>query len=222
MIVATATGWVDTLGGDGAERLIVGSAVISALLVIVRWITLPGKFSDRLGTVDWSFGDSWASTLTTVGALLGTILATATIPDDAQPLSGTALGGLNLLFGAIALMAPILFSAFLRAIPPEDAATEPSLQGYVGAFLGAALLTVWATLGELATVSILLRELPKGTLVSWASTVFLVIVLLSAILVAIYAWTSMRYVILFKAKGESAAIGTRSISRSAPKRWSLL
>src|SRR5438874_1354013 len=81
-----------------------------------------------LGEINWSFSDSWASNLTALGALLGTILAASgVIPKGASPLSTRGLAGLSLLFGFLVLLAPVLYSAFARVAPllPDDTGEGP-------------------------------------------------------------------------------------------------
>jgi hypothetical protein len=141
-----------------------------------------------MGEVNWSFSNSWASSLTAGGAFLGTILAASVIPAGAVPFSPGALAGLNLLFGFIIVLAPLTFSASSRINRPATGDAGPDYVGYVSLFLVAVGLTIWATLGELATIAILLDELQSGTLSSALAWLFLALLLISVAGTGCYAW----------------------------------
>jgi hypothetical protein len=206
--------------GKGAV-LVWGSLLVALMIVVARWSTIRQgrKLNDRLGAVNWSFTDSWATTLTALGALLGTILSTTGIlPESTKLLSNAALGGLNLVFGLMVLVAPLVFSAF-----SHDTANnydEPSYQGTVWSFLIACIITIWAVVGELATIMVLLQELAVGTLSVSLSWLFVVLLLIAEVLLVVYAWSTMRGTIVHRETQEPGAAAGADDTR--PRGWSLL
>lgn len=217
--MAAVAEWLATAHGASFVWI---SLAIAFVLVLTRWATLtdgPG-LSASLGEVNWSFNDSWATTLTALGALLGTILSTTgVLPASPRPLSTAALGGLNLLFGLLVLLAPLLFSSFARARGSKEGDEGPSYEGTVWAFLVSCVLTIWAVLGELVTIFVLLQELVAGALSESLSWLFLILTALGAVLLGIYSCGTIKATLSFRTETtESAAAGGGTQLR----RWSLL
>jgi hypothetical protein len=187
--------WAVGLASASGNTLVWGSLALSIALLAARWWRLSKprpRMSDPMGEVNWSFSNSWASSMTAGGAFLGTILAASVIPASAVPFSPGALAGLNLLFGFIIVLAPLTFSASSRINKPAPPDTGPDYVGYVGLFLVAVGLTIWATLGELATIAILLDELQSGTLSSALTWLFFVLLLISIAGIGCYAWGTIQ------------------------------
>jgi hypothetical protein len=103
---------------------------------------------------------------------------------------------LNLLFGLGVLMGPFVYTSFQSPVLVNLRAKvkEPQYQGMVGTFLLATILTLWAVLGEFATIWALFDELktadslPDGGL--WVFRVLLAlggVSLLSLILIRMHA-----------------------------------
>jgi hypothetical protein len=205
--------------GDGAA-LVWGSLVLSAITVLGSWLTVPSvpKPGDPLGEVDWSFTDSWASTLTAVGALLGTILATSgIIAQDAEPLTSNALTGLNLFFGALVVIAPLVFSAAQKAEPPQAKDESPRYKGFIWSLLLACFLTIWGVLGELGTLFLLLREVEAGFF--HASVMWVFTAVLGVAVVAVFAYSLIR----IRATIEWKPIADDFLDAATrPRRWHLL
>jgi len=165
--------WGVVLGPLGASLLIVG----------LQWyprrkeIGLP----DRLGPTNWDFSGSFASNLTVLAAILGTILAASVLPNTSSAPSGT-YAGLNLMFGVLVILGPFVYTATQKAEtihPTQDpAATAPQYQGYVYGFFLGTVLTLWAVLGELATIGLVFNEIRRGhsmpAVVLWVLVVVLV------------------------------------------------
>lgn len=217
--------WVREIASRNGNSLVWGSLVLAVIVVGARWFCLPGGYRSAkrpLGEVNWSFTDSWASTLTAGGAILGTILATSGIvPDAAAPLSPGALAGLNLLFAFIIVLAPLAFSAAARVRAPlsDDTGDGPRYQGYSGLFMAATVLTVWAVLGELAATAILLRELSAGTLSDSLTWLFLVLLVVSVAAVVLYAWGTIRATVTYEPPADQ---GIRQGAPEQAPRWNLL
>src|SRR5204862_3856150 len=94
-----------------------GALLFVAFRYVVFWLTQDRsdqpKLSTPLGPPNWNFSTSWASNLTVVGALLGTILAAGVLPDHTA-ITKSTYAGLNLLFGILILVAPLAYVAMQR------------------------------------------------------------------------------------------------------------
>lgn len=142
-----------------------------------------------MGKQEWDFSGSWATSITTLGAFLGTVIS-------AQVSTEMNHVGLNLFFGLLALLAPILYRATSQYALPDDheeklppPSSEP--QGYVWSFFLTSLITLWAVFGELITIVIMLADLNTGsseTILAQSVQIFLWFFLVIALLsVVIYA-----------------------------------
>lgn len=129
----------------------------------------------------WSFS-SWATTLTAVGGILGTVVASATYPSEPIEISKDSLVSLSLLFAAMVVIGPFIFQA-IRNSSATAADQEAGLWGYSWALLISCAITCGAVLGELACLGLLTQELITGE--AWA-----VVALLS---VAVLGLLALRY-----------------------------
>jgi hypothetical protein len=105
--------------------------------------------------------ESWGTTLTAAGAVLGTVLGEVTYPSFPVQIGQDSVVNLNLLFLALIVLAPFTYQALRR----EDAGEVGDEEKMVGSnltLLLACTLTLWAVLGEIATVSLLGWELMTG------------------------------------------------------------
>lgn len=154
-------------------------------------------WTSRLGPANWDFSKSWASNITVVGALLGTILAAGVLPDE-PAVSKATYEGLNLYFGVLILVAPLVYTATQKAVPvhKRTAIKEAQYQGSVRAFVLASGLTLGAVLGELATIFFLFREIRTANSMPEAAIWFLAFLLVcSGVLLLLYAWRTMQAVL---------------------------
>jgi hypothetical protein len=144
-----------------------------------------------MGPADYDFSKSWASSITVVGALLGTILgAKGVIPTKTHYLVPDAYSALNLIFGIIVVLAPFVYRATSKAndVTTNQATSDTQYHGYVGGFLVATFLTVWGVVGELVTIFLLFGELQEsrgvlGLLLAMFSA--------SSLVIIYYVWTSI-------------------------------
>ena len=143
---------------QGPMPVIVFALVVGLAIVIVRVVMLRGRYpaNGKLGGVRWDFASSWATNITTVGAILGTIVAGGILPEQGRLLSAGEIAGLSLAFGTVAVLAGFFYTVFQQPVVLDDG--EPVRQGYVRPFLIAAAATVVAVIGELATLSLLLVD----------------------------------------------------------------
>jgi hypothetical protein len=170
------------------------SAILGALTCIgahfaIRWgarppNTNPPKLTDEVEPAQtWSFSGSWASNLTALGAILGTVLAATGFLTDVVPGISTGMFvAISLLFGFLVLVAPVIFVAM------HDRSGKPS---YLG-LLVAATFTLWAAIGELASVAQLTAR--AGLSPSLQAAPWIVVAVLMIVLGA-YTRTSIAQVI---------------------------
>ena len=152
----------------------------------------------RMGGASWNFKDSWASTLTAAGAILGTILSAGLVKEDLVKNNFTLI---NLFFGAMIIVAVLLYNATRSEVPisgtvseePNKSQEQPGAgtqyKGWVWAFLLACWLILWATLGQLLTLFALLFYITDMSLPLHAA--FIILLGLSAILVVLYVIRSV-------------------------------
>jgi hypothetical protein len=152
-----------THGVDAALLIPLGLAVA---FLVIAWFCGHGdkKLTDTLGgAAEIDFTKSFASTLTAVGALLGTIIAAGVLPEETVNLSKGAYVGLNLTFGVAIVIAAAVAGSFFtsKAVNGKEGA-EWKVKGYVWPFMLGALVTLWAVFGEMYTTFWLIGELGAG------------------------------------------------------------
>jgi hypothetical protein len=182
--------------------------VAAVLAVIVLFTVKPQNDSDpaswslwRLGGEvnapnAWSPQGSWTTNITAVGAILGTVAGTTGGLQQYVPNSG-AFVAVSLLFGGAAVLAPIIYAALATSKgiqTPPDGVVSGAL-GTVAGLLLAAVFTLFGFLGELfATITVAIRAVSGQSgpeVFVWVS------LLLAALLVLIYAYRSLKDMILF-------------------------
>jgi hypothetical protein len=143
--------------------VVLASLGASFALVAIAWLTCSDRraaLQKEVGGATWDFSKSWASNVTVVGAILGTVLSAKILPASptviATPNGYTAL---SLLFGALVVVAPLVFTA-LRSGRPS--AMDTVIEGKGWAFLLASEVTLWGVIGELATVGLILYEAKRA------------------------------------------------------------
>jgi hypothetical protein len=116
---------------------------------------------DRIGSPAWDFSKSWASNVTVVGALFSTALAIVAVPDLTHHINKGGYALLNVLFTLLVVMAPFVFNVLRKPIITAVASPDGSnlqYQGFVVSFLVASGVTMWAVIGELVTLIIMIDE----------------------------------------------------------------
>jgi hypothetical protein len=104
------------------------------------------------------------------------------VPDPGYPL-------LSVLFALLALVAPIVFAALSEVKPVTKSGLEDSQsQGTVTGFFIAMLFTLWAALGQIATLTALTFEVINTHKVPDVTAIMLLILLVAAVGVLLYAW----------------------------------
>ena len=149
----------------------------------------------------WDFSTSWASNITTVGAVLGTFLA-ASLPSSGL-FSGMNYAALNVLFGLLTAGAAFYYVA------TRQPTTDDQYQGTIKSFVIASCLTLWAVGGELITLGLLAVDIEVrhgSPTFSYATAAILVAVLLALLyLVGLYAWRTIEGTIYWTVHDRQAA-----------------
>lgn len=207
-----------------------GTAAVAAALVIARWLAWgpnaasrpqPGQ---RVGPGNWSFNDSWASTLTAFGAVIGGILASNVLPAQGRYVSVQNIVLLNIVFGFLVVLAPFVYTATgVKVIVPGFPPGTPPTVGYEGTvitFLIASAMTLWAALGEVGTMALAAAELSHGGTVFYVVAIVLLIV--SALMLT-YVWRSIRWVLDVQATHQAMLATTAMAGPPPPRpRWTFM
>jgi hypothetical protein len=111
--------------------------------------------------VAWSFGDSWATSVTPLTALAGGVLtASGAVAGLVPGVDLTRFGLLMALVGALTTFAPLLFNAVNSLFPPREAGAVPPDGEVIAArlwvMLFASCLTVFAIGAEIGFVGLVL------------------------------------------------------------------
>lgn len=193
--------------------LVVAILVVGPSYVITySWVG--AKLLDRMGASDWKFSESWASTLTASGAVLGTVLGAQILPTatSEQIALKTTFVVFNLMFATTVVVAAALYNTFRfqkRVVQPregtpktgETSKIEPPptgaptttfhYQGYVVCFLIASVLVLWAVLGQLLTLWRLLGVALSPSNPISIYTIFTILLALAGVLALVYGATSV-------------------------------
>lgn len=171
--------------------------VIGALsfsIVVSAWIFLSSiirrkTLSEQVNTTSsWSFKDSWVSTLTTLGAVAGTVLgATGFLTDVFPGVDVQRFFTLLILFTGAVLAAPLLYTAASRT----DSGSGQT-QGTVGGLWLASALTLFGVAGQFATIGSLVWLADTGAGNRWGLTAALFLI---SLIIAWYAHNTADQVI---------------------------
>jgi hypothetical protein len=130
------------------------AAFVMIVVAAGVWVnSSDGRLTGPVPGPKWSF-ESWASHLTAVGGLLGSVVVLAAITAVSEQIEKVSLVELNLLFLGLATVAPFVFQAFRRRdLDAYEREEEPGW-GITWVLLIACWLVLGATLGELTTLGL--------------------------------------------------------------------
>jgi hypothetical protein len=136
------------------------SLVIGLIYLFYSLHTLKPWRGRLMGGPQWSFGSSFASNFTVGTALLTLVLGGSMISDTLHYMTKTHYMVLSLLFAAILLVAPSLFSFFSeqKEIPSTSGPAVMAPTGTVRLFIWTSTLMVAAVIGQLFTVGLAMDE----------------------------------------------------------------
>ncbi|HYX50651.1 MAG TPA: hypothetical protein VE843_12960 [Ktedonobacteraceae bacterium] len=176
---------------NNLANILVSLAFVAAILVVVICYLYLRKnqyyLTELMGKGQWEFSKSWATNITILGSLFCTIIAQDT--DDALKYAG-----LSVFFGVLVVVSPLVYNATSQPHTKHNAAGDAEIQylSPLWAFLISAALTLWAVLGQLATVITLLTTVALKTSLSYSVTSLLLIcMVLVTALVVIYAFKTI-------------------------------
>lgn len=154
--------WYPIFYGLGAGLLF---WIVMVLIVLFYPWDKFGKLGATVATgPSWSFSSSWLTSITALGAILGTVLGATGFLADVLP--GTPTGrfvGLSLLFGGFVITAPIIYSAASKWVFDNSSGTPGAgtdtliAKGRVWGVITATAVTVAGVIGELGTLLILAK-----------------------------------------------------------------
>jgi hypothetical protein len=169
---------------DWPSRIIEVSLGLAALLMLGVAIGVGrlglGLLTGPAPGPKWSF-ESWASHLTGVGGLLGSVVVLAVIPAVSEQVEKESLVELNILFAALAAIAPFVFQAVRRRDAKALENLEEEGWGFTWALLIACWLVLGATLGQLSTLGLTVWVITGGGTLGVALEVLLGILVLLAV-----------------------------------------
>ncbi|OLC65705.1 MAG: hypothetical protein AUG06_10935 [Actinobacteria bacterium 13_1_20CM_2_65_11] len=206
----------------GTAAIVFGSFLLS-LYTVVRCPKPAGwKANWPVGPANWDFAKSWGTNVAIFGSLIGTFFQNQIVANPVfVPVPGYPL--LSVLFALLALVAPAAFLALSQVNPVKNkGALEIQSQGSARGFLVAMLLTLWAALGQLATLGALTFEVMNSGKSSVATVVLAIILSAAAVTVVAYAWRTAKPLLMHqKAASDLVAVAGATDDTALPA-WSLL
>jgi hypothetical protein len=175
---------------------------LAGLLLLLRYALINKSTYDKPITKrSWSFTTSWSATFTGVGALLATLVSAGALPDEPYLLDKATFAGLAITFGALGLLAPIVFLA---------------LNGRVNSlrvFHLATWLATAAVIGQLTTIVFLLVDAFGQESSSWFVIGLGLLELVGLILVSIYVYRGVPEALKDALKPDSESLVEHGSSR---------
>ena len=209
--------------------VVVGFSAVAAFgLVAARWAAWPAdpgrpprpSLGQRLGPPSWRFSDSWASNVTAVGAVLTAVVVSGLAAPAGRYVSPPGVAALAVFWGFLVVLAPFVYSATSSPVTPPGSPLPSggglALEGTVGAFLVSSAITVWAVLGQFATLALLVADLtgPRGVF-----RMALVVLVAAAAMLVRYAWCSILWVVEAQVAHEQRVAASGPAARPG---WSIL
>lgn len=146
--------------------IFIGTLSVVLLVVMITAVSLRFKaigLFHVMGSPNWSFERSWGANVTLGGALLMTLLGLTMFPDRPQLMMKASYSLLQILFGAIVSLGPLVYNLIHREVQVNvGSVPRVEVQGYVITFLIAGGLVLWAAMGQVVTMSVVTEELIHG------------------------------------------------------------
>jgi hypothetical protein len=192
---------------ERATAVVLVSLVAVGAFLVVLLLKFRTRLGYRLGPANWSFTDSWASNLTLVGAILGAVLAGGVLSDQTRHLTKETYAGLNVMFGVIAVVAGFIYLAYRTSKSVKtDSGIEAQYQGFVWTFCVAGMVTLWAVLGQVGTLYLLVDELwAQGSIGRLPMLAFTVLLGVTVVAALAYSWTTITATVRWQAEPVSTA-----------------
>lgn len=192
-------------------RLLTTLGVVALGFVFLRWI-LRGREARQtklhyyLGSATWKFSESWASSLTAIGAVLGSVISANLLVSDPELLRKSEYIALNVLFLTLIVGATALYNGTrMLKLPAKKEKAEPYYHGWVWSYLASSAIIFGAVLGELLVTVMFLAEIDRqNTVSSSVITCFVVLVAILMLVAATYMWRTTRDTLVNEAKDPNA------------------
>lgn len=144
----------------GLRLPLYGGLIIGVIYLAYSLPTLWQRRGRLMGGPQWNFGTSFATNFTVGTGLLSLVLGGSVITDALHYMTKTHYVVLSLMFAAILLIAPALFTFFSRPhkFPSASGPSVMAPAGPVWLFVLASTLMVGAVVGQLLTVGLAMDE----------------------------------------------------------------
>jgi hypothetical protein len=119
-----------------------------------------GRLLRLMGQAKFSFERSWGANVTLGAALLMTLIGLTTFPERPQLMSKPSYSMLQMLFAALLAMAPLAYNLIRRDVAVNNGGIDT--RGYVVTFLFAGGLVLWAAMGQVTTLAVLVEEFVRA------------------------------------------------------------
>jgi hypothetical protein len=139
-----------------------GAAVIALLIAAWRLRKAPRvSLCGLMGGATWSFQQSWGSNVTIGAGILSSLLTLIAFPAHPQIMDKNSYSLLQGLFLAVVALAPLVYG-LIRPDVQDGSSAPAAAQGYVYMFLFAGTLVLWAALGQVMTLGVLVEEFKRA------------------------------------------------------------
>jgi hypothetical protein len=166
-----------------------GAAVILAGLCawgMTGWVNAWWWFTGSVHAGQaWTAKDSWVTNIAGVGAVLGTVLSNTTLNANFKA-EAPGLTLLFVVFGGVAAAAPVVYGATAKL----QSQGINDMTGSVWGFLLAGAASLFAILGEIATLGLLVASVPDSAETQRAVVIALCV---GALAVLVYSVRSLAY-----------------------------
>lgn len=144
----------------GLRLPLYGGLIIGVIYLAYSLPTLWQRRGRLMGGPQWNFGTSFATNFTVGTGLLSLVLGGSVITDALHYMTKTHYVVLSLMFAAILLIAPALFTFFStpHKFPSASGPSVMAPAGPVWLFVLASTLMVGAVVGQLLTVGLAMDE----------------------------------------------------------------
>jgi hypothetical protein len=201
--------------------VVVASIAAAAIVVLAAWQSSSkepwGVLDGPIPDPNFDFTKSWASNLTAIGAIAGTILTNKILPGTLVLTTSGGYTALNVVFGFAVLVAPFAFVALRKGKADPQG---PQYQGRGVGFLVASLFTLIGVFGELVTAGLMFYELKRGDVLP-PGTVIAVWVGLGVTL-AMAAWYGFQTIRLLLASTSAPGFRVEDFQPTATSGWTFL
>ena len=160
-----------------AAAIVLVVLVLSLAVLTGRYLTLDRRtIKGPLKDPKWDYTTTWTAGFAGAGALLATLVASGSLPPEPYLLTKAEFAGLAMLFGALGILAPVIFTALNRP------------RGFIEVFHFSTWLSTAAVIGQLTTILLLLVDATGQGSSDWFVVSIGVMQVVGVVLIYIYIW----------------------------------